>query len=168
MVVGAIMMLVLTIGVPIVYNAWHKQPLTTAINGVLEVCSTARARAIMGGTPTEVIFHPRDGQLEVSGGGGSRASGSAGGSGVQSTIAGATGVASAKFSDRVIIDMIDVNLFEYKDADQARVRFYPDGRCDEMTVILRSVEGEQRGVTLEITTGLPSMLNQTDLQNLRR
>jgi Tfp pilus assembly protein FimT len=168
MVVAAIMMLVMSIGVPIVYNSWHKQPLTTAINDVIEVCGTARARAILQGTPTEVHFHPQEGQLEVAGGGSSRPSASAGGVGAQSTIPGSTGIASAKFSDRVIIDMIDVNLFEYKDSDLARVRFFPDGRCDELIVILRSVEGEQRGVTLEITTGLPMMLNQNDLQNLRR
>jgi Tfp pilus assembly protein FimT len=168
MVVAAIMMLVMSIGVPIVYNSWHKQPLTTAINDVVEVCGTARARAILQGHPTEVVFHPQEGQLEVAGGGSSRPSGSAGGVGVQSTIPGSTGIASAKLSDKVIIDMIDVNLFEYKDSDVARVRFFPDGRCDEMIVILRSVEGEQRGVTLEITTSLPVMLNQNDLQNLKR
>ena len=29
--------------------------------------------------------------------------------------------------------MLDINLTEYKDADVARVRFYPNGTCDELT-----------------------------------
>jgi Tfp pilus assembly protein FimT len=170
MVVVAIMMIALTIGVPIIYNTWHKQPLTTAINDVVDVCSTARARAILQNTVTEVVFHPKDGSLDISGaGGGSQSSESAGGLGAHGGVPGAGGpVCSARFSDRVVVDMLDVNLSEYKDADQARVRFYPDGRCDELILILRGPEGEQRGVTLEITTGLPAVLNEADLENLRK
>ncbi len=63
--------------------------------------------------------------------------------------------------------MLDVNLSEYKDQETARVRFYPNGTCDEMTLILRSDKGEQRGIVLEITTGLATVLNDNDLQNLR-
>ena len=52
--------------------------------------------------------------------------------------------------------MLDVNLVEYKDADEARVRFFPNGTSDEMTLILHS--GDQyREIALEVTTGLASM-----------
>ena len=74
---------------------------------------------------------------------------------------------SAQISDRVSIDMLDINLTEYKDAERARVRFNPNGTCDEMTLILRSEKNEQEGISLEITTGLASVLNQEDLQSLR-
>jgi hypothetical protein len=47
------------------------------------------------------------------------------------------------------------------------VRFFPNGIADEMTLILISGDGEQRGVALEITTGLAGVLNQADLQKLR-
>jgi Tfp pilus assembly protein FimT len=169
MVVVALMMVTMTIGVPIVYNSWHKQPLTTAINDVLDICSAARARAIMGQKTTEMIIHPQSGQISVAGGGGgggSEPSGEAGRINVRGAIPTASGISSATFSDRVSIDMLDINLMEYKETQEARVRFYPDGRCDELLLILRSVEGEQRGVTLEITTGLPTVLNEEDLRNL--
>jgi len=48
-------------------------------------------------------------------------------------------------------------LTEYKDADTAKVRFFPNGTCDEMTLILHSDKGEWMKITLEITTGLTSV-----------
>ena len=52
--------------------------------------------------------------------------------------------------------MLDINLTEYKDAGEARVRFFPDGTSDEMTLIIHS--GDQyRKITLEVTTGLASV-----------
>jgi hypothetical protein len=63
--------------------------------------------------------------------------------------------------------MLDVNLSEYRESDFVRVRFFPNGTSDEMTLILRSSQNEQRGITLEVTTGLASVLNEADLQDLR-
>jgi hypothetical protein len=52
--------------------------------------------------------------------------------------------------------MLDINLLEYKDADEARVRFFPNGTSDEMTLVLH--DGDQyRKITLEVTTGLASV-----------
>jgi hypothetical protein len=68
----------------------------------------------------------------------------------------ASALNSTQFADSITIDMLDVNLLEYKDADEARVRFYPDGTCDEMTLIIHS--GDQyRKITLEVPTGLASV-----------
>ena len=53
--------------------------------------------------------------------------------------------------------MLDINLWEYKDSEVARVRFYPNGRCDEMTLVLRSSKGEWKKISLEVTTGLASI-----------
>jgi hypothetical protein len=63
--------------------------------------------------------------------------------------------------------MLDVNLTERKADEIARVQFHPEGTCDEMLIILRSDRGEQRGLMLETTTGLVSILSMADLQNLR-
>jgi hypothetical protein len=54
--------------------------------------------------------------------------------------------------------MLDVNLSEYKDSDEARVRFYPNGTSDELTVIIRSPseKNEIFKMALEATTGLPT------------
>src|SRR6058998_3130347 len=74
MIVIAIMAIVMTIGVPIVYRIWHQEPLRRAVNDIFNVCSTARAEAILHDKMTEVIFHPRERRLEVSGAAGSSAS----------------------------------------------------------------------------------------------
>jgi hypothetical protein len=171
MVVAAIMLMIVGTGVPIVYNAWHKRPLTRALNDTLEVLNTARARSILQGIPVDVVFYPGDRRLQVSGGAAGGGSGAAPSStiSVQGAIPGASGaVGSAQYGDSVAIDMLDINLAEYSQSEEGRVRFYPDGRCDEFILILRSLDnGEQFGVSLEITTGLASILNAADLQALR-
>ena len=56
--------------------------------------------------------------------------------------------------DDVRLEMLDVNLLEYSQSEWTRVRFFPNGTSDEMTVILHSDKGEFRKITLEPTTGL--------------
>src|ERR1035438_9390132 len=67
MIVVAIMAIVMTMSVPIVYKVWHKAPLRKAVADVMAVCSLARQRAILQGTMTQVTFHPKENRLEVSG-----------------------------------------------------------------------------------------------------
>jgi hypothetical protein len=171
MIVVGIMGLVMTMGVPFVYKVWHRAPMAEALKGVVEVCSNARAQSIMQGHEVDVVFHPRDGRLEVSGG-------AAPASNPQNSGAHATSVSSsalshsgrsAKFSDKIRIDMLDINKLkhDFRDDEIARVRFYPNGTSDELTLILSSDRNEQRGVTLEVTTGLATVLSEGDLQNLR-
>jgi prepilin-type N-terminal cleavage/methylation domain-containing protein len=158
MVVVGIMAIVMTMSVPIVYKTWHKEALTKAVTDIVEVLSTARARAILKSTKTEVIFHPKEGRLEVSGAGGSKPSDYSGGGMVEVNMAGSSSSGtSAQLSNRVQFEMLDVNLTEYRDADEAKVRFYPDGRCDELTIILLSDGGERREISLELTTSLANV-----------
>jgi Tfp pilus assembly protein FimT len=140
MVVVGIMGLILLTSVPIAYKLWHKAPMQQAVKDIIEVCSHARARAIMHGQMTEVIFHPRKRRLEVGGGGS--------GSGL-----------SAQLSDRVVISLLDINMsgLEYRDADIAKLRFYPTGTSDEMRMVL-TYEAQQLGIELELTTGLASVV----------
>ena len=49
MIVVAIMGIAMTMSIPIVYKVWHKAPLRKAVADVVEVCSNARARAIVQG-----------------------------------------------------------------------------------------------------------------------
>ena len=166
MIVVAIMGVVLTMGVPVVYKAWHKAPMSKAVSELMEVCSHARAQAIMQGHEVDVIFHPREGRFEVgappsgavvhaSTGGGpatpppvpspAAAVPSARGSGL-----------SGRLSDSIAIELMDINKLphEFRDDDLARVRFFPNGTCDELTIILVSDKNERREITLEVTTGL--------------
>ncbi len=74
----------------------------------------------------------------------------------QSAASNASALNSTHFDDSITIDMLDINLSEYKDASEALVRFFPDGTSDEMTLIIHS--GDQyRKITLEVTTGLASL-----------
>jgi prepilin-type N-terminal cleavage/methylation domain-containing protein len=160
MIVVAIMGIVLTMGVPIVYKTWHKAPMTKAVSEIVEVCSHARALAILQGKPVDVIFHPREGRLEV----GSMSNPTAGepplaaGVSPKDTSVPASGLA-ARLPEQIQIEMMDINKLphEFRDDDLARVRFYPNGTCDELTLILVSDQNERREITLEITTALASV-----------
>jgi len=169
MIVVGIMGIILTMGVPIVYRAMHKAPMGKALADIVEVCSNARARAILGGHQIDVVFHPRDGRLEV---GGAAVSPSqpppplgtpeplvpppAAGSGL-----------SAQLGEGIVIRALGINMVDFTDAETARVRFFPNGTCDEMLMVINSVQNEQRGISLEITTALASVLSETELQQLR-
>ncbi len=178
MVVVGIMGIILTMSVPIVWKVFHKAPLNKAVADVVEVCSNARRQAIMQGHQVDVVFHPLEGRFEVAGGAAGTANTPPPGSGTAaanppvaasaaSTMSG-TGLA-ASFDRSVTIDMLDINKnpdHDFKLDEFARVRFFPNGTSDELTLILRSDRGEQLGVVLEVTTGLPSVLNEKDLQHL--
>ena len=160
MIVVGIMLIVMTMSVPIIYKVWHKAPLRKAVSDVVEVCSRARARAILSGAMTEVVFHPRDGNLGVSGAASPPPAAKDAGPAAGAILPAPSGSgASAQLSDRVIIELLDINMsgIEYNDADVAKVRFYPNGTSDEMRMIL--FDGRDRvGIELEITTALANVV----------
>jgi len=161
MMVVAIIGLVMTIGVPAILRARQQEPMRKAVNDVMEICSHARAQAILHGEKMTVVFHPQSGQMMLTS---SEPVGPAGDSAQSNVPAGdskpsasdASLLNSAQFSDGITLDMLDINLLEYKDANEARVRFFPNGTSDEMTLILHSKDQYQK-ITLEVTTGLASM-----------
>jgi len=153
MVVVAVMGIILAAGAPSLYRLFHKEGFRKTMGDLTDVCAAARAHAIIKGVTTEVIFHPREKSCEVAGASGENDSG---------------GLAhSAKIGEDVDLQMLDINQREYRDAEVARVHFFPNGTSDEMTLILRDANGEQTGIMLEITTGLASVLNERQLQELR-
>jgi prepilin-type N-terminal cleavage/methylation domain-containing protein len=155
MIVIAIMAIVMTMSIPLLYKATHREALNKAVRDMVEVCSQARAMAILHGKMTELVFHPREGRCEVAG--------------LAKPVSQPhdqqlefqdspppepnSGL-SAQISDKLAIEMLDVNLIEYKDAEYTRVRFFPNGTCDEFTLILHSDRGEWIKIWLEITTGM--------------
>jgi prepilin-type N-terminal cleavage/methylation domain-containing protein len=163
MVVIGIMGILVAIGIPSIYRVWHREPMSKAINELQEVCSHARARAILQGTMTEVLFHPHEGRVEVAGAGAPVVQqpppedGPPPESGEPAPRPAANSGLSAQISDRLYIEMLDINLAEYKDAEIARVRFYPNGTADEMTLILHSDKNEWCKISLEVTTGLTTV-----------
>jgi prepilin-type N-terminal cleavage/methylation domain-containing protein len=140
MIVVAIMGIILAAGIPSLYGFFHKTGLRKTTGDIVEVCQSARAAAILSGSPTDLVFHPRDGTCETAGAGGGYGS----------------WAHSAKI-ENCTIEMLDVNLQECKDFETVKVRFFPNGTCDEMTLVLRSNDNEWRKISLEITTALPSV-----------
>lgn len=154
MVVVGIMGIILAAGIPSLYKLFHKEGFRKTVNDIVEVCTTARARAILGGSTTEIVFHPLERRCEVSGGGGAPATSTGGKPSSEMSTPAPASTHSASFAEGVTLEMLDVNLHEYKDADVVKVRFFPNGTSDEMTIILRSDKGEWRKIALELTTGL--------------
>jgi prepilin-type N-terminal cleavage/methylation domain-containing protein len=150
MVVVAILGIVMAISLPAVIRDRKHAPMIQTIKDIREVCSHARARAIFSGKTTQVVFRPYDRTFALSGGeGGGTVPGfkkKGKGSGTSGTI-----------HERLTLEMLDINLMEFKDQPLAVVNFYPNGTCDELTIVLRSDENEWRKITLEVTTGLSTV-----------
>lgn len=160
MVVLGIMAIIMATGIPSILRIWRKEGMRKATADVVEVCSKARAQAILNGTPMDVVFHPLDRRLEIGGASGSapRSEGE-GEFVVERPPPPSSSDSSAQIPEDIIIEMLDINLWEYKDSEWARVRFFPNGTSDEMTLVLRSDKNEWRKVSLEVTTGLASVDN---------
>jgi hypothetical protein len=167
MIVMGIMALVLATGAPAIYKVWHKESMQRTVSDINEVLTRARAQAIFSGAPCEVIFHPHEGRIEKGGVAppptdnapgefqeGQPVHPTGGGGGSSSPPSNFSSGDVATIPEGIVLEMLDVNLTEYKDADLARVRFYPNGTCDELTIILRSTDGVWRKISLEVTTGL--------------
>jgi prepilin-type N-terminal cleavage/methylation domain-containing protein len=164
MMVVAIIGLVAVIGIPAMLMEMHRGPMSKAVNDVMEICSQARSQAILNGVPTTVVFHPQAREVAIGAAPvANQVSNSldapfpSGAAPLNSPPAtGPRQVNSTQFGDSVAIEMLDINLLEYKDADEARVRFFPNGTSDEMTLVLHSGD-EWRKITLEVTTALASV-----------
>ena len=135
MMVVLIMGIVMAAGIPSLMSSARKEGMRKAVSDVVMACEKARANAIISGTTTEVHFRPQDGTVSVKGGSGF----------------------SEKLPENIAFEMLDINLAEYYAAEDAAVRFFPDGRCDEMVAVLLSDKGERRAISLEITTSLATV-----------
>ena len=165
MIVVAIMGLIATMGVPMVYRIWHQEPLRKAVTDVFEVCSYARSQAILHSKVTQVVFHPREGRLEFAGGG-APAPGSPEGVPEATVPVSAAAGSSAQFADSIFIEDLDINKVPggFRDAEAAYVRFFPNGTCDEMSLVIR-YENHWRQIKLEVSTGLATV--ETDAQRFK-
>ena len=146
MVVVAIIACIVAAAIPSLYGFVHKEGFRRTLSDIIDTCRSARSEAIINNRTAELVFHPHDGNgtCEV----GTGAAGAGYGAWAH----------SAKFED-CTIKMLDVNLQECKDLDLAKVRFFPDGKCDELTLVVVSDKNEWKTISLEITTGIASVAN---------
>ena len=62
---------------------------------------------------------------------------------------------SARLSDQVVIHALNINGVDCMEMETARVRFFPNGTCDDMTMVLSRTDGrESTELILEPTTGM--------------
>ena len=158
MVVVGIIAIVMAMTVPFVYKVRQREAMNKAVRDVMEVCSQARAQSILQGKITELQFYPKEKRCQVAGYAGEKppATEESSEPGVAPPPPANSGL-GARIHDAIAIEMLDVNLTEYKDLEFARVRFFPNGTCDEFTLVLHSDKGEWHKIWLEITTGLANV-----------
>lgn len=131
MIVIAIMALVLAVGIPSIFRAAERDSFRATVNGIIEACSMTRAQAILTGQVQELVIRPLDGTI---------------------TAPGMTEpVIIAKNAQ---IELLGVNFVELQTAEEARVKFYPNGTSDEFTIVLRSDKNDWRKISLEPITAL--------------
>jgi hypothetical protein len=157
MIVIGIAGLVMATAVPFVHSSLRKNPLRQAVSDVVEACSTARAKAILSGTPAELRISPVLRTLEVvplvNNSLNAPRSAEAYPGETPAPVSSARGF-SATLSPEVTIEMLDVNYQELKDTDEARVRFFPNSTSDEFTIILQHEQRDWRKISLEVVTAL--------------
>lgn len=161
MVVIGIMAIVMTMSAPAIYHIWHKESIRKSVQDVTEACEQARSLAIMRGTMAELVFRADGGKFEVRAGAPPvRSEGDTSAAPAAQSVGapGSSGMLSGTLPDTVGIASLKVNGVNCMDIDEAHVRFYPNGTCDELRlVLLEPKDGEIRGIFTEITTGLVSI-----------
>lgn len=144
MVVVAIIGLVAAMSVPAILTMRHEAPMRKAINDIMEMCSRARAGAVLKDTTAAIVFHPLARTADLVSGDDNSA---------LSTRLGKPSVTSVKFDPSVDVEGLGINLRDWTEAESAPVKFYANGTSDEMTLIL-ACHGEREMISLELTTGL--------------
>ena len=157
MVVVAIMTLVLAMGIPAIYSAMHRDPLTQTVVDVCEACRRARSQAILSGNVVAMRIYPQDRRITVD----APPSPAPKPDEVKDAEP-ANATAAAGFSvnipDDLKIEMLDVNFLNCLSWDAATVYFNANGTSDEFNIILHAGTGEARRITLDITTATPVVI----------
>ncbi|MBI5385558.1 MAG: hypothetical protein HZA90_12840 [Verrucomicrobia bacterium] len=162
MVAVGIMAVLMSVAIPSLYQNMHQDSMRKAASDVMEACSHARARAILDGATMELRIRPAERSFSV-GAATVRADDDTRGTQAfmtattpldrPATSGGGAGF-SAKLSSSIIIEGLGVNGEDWTEDEEARVRFYPNGTCDEMSIVLLSDKGERRNIFLEVVTGM--------------
>lgn len=156
MIVVGIMGIALTMGVPIVWKVWHKAPMNKAISEMVELCSTARARAILQGVQTQLVLHGNGG-ISIEGGAGSAPAAVSGVLSPAMPASSSSAGTSTHLPDGVAIFKFLVGGVDCMQLESARVRFFPNGTCDDFVMQLVSERAERVEISLEVTTSLASV-----------
>jgi hypothetical protein len=158
----------MAIAIPALNAAARRDPLTRALNDLLDAFREARSRAVLEGVSMQVVIHATDGLIEVqpapirnpdrtapmlpidvtpsSSGGNEEASPPR-----------LSKPFAATFSQEVAFRTLVVNTHDTMAEMVTAIRFHPNGTCDQFDAILRWPGHGERHISLEITTGLPEV-----------
>lgn len=168
MIVVGIAGLIMTISIPFVKRTFSKDAVYRAVKTVEDACRNARAMAIFGNSATEMIIRPKDKSVSVSASSANSSFAAARRPADDDTGAGAAPAGrrpppiaikpfSGHLDDNVSIELLDVNFNEFKNEEEAHVRFHPNGTSDEFTIVLRIGPTAWRKISLDLVTGLPTL-----------
>ena len=131
MIVVAIIGLIAAMGVPSMIQMLRKDGMRKAVGDTTDLLGNARAQAILKNETTYVSFRPADNRLDSSIG------------------------KSVTLPDGIAMEAIGINLMDFSQTEESRVRFFPNGTCDELTLVLHSGT-DWRKITLEFSTAIAS------------
>ncbi len=129
MIVVAIIGLMAAISAPSLLAMLQKDGMRKAVGDVTDLLGDARTQAILKGQNTYVSFRPADNLLDSSMG------------------------KSVTLPDGIAMEGIGINLMDFSQTEVSRVRFFPNGTCDEMTLVLHSGADWEK-ITLDFATSL--------------
>jgi prepilin-type N-terminal cleavage/methylation domain-containing protein len=158
MIVIAIIMMVITAGIPMMARALNKNQLSKAVNDVLEGCKLARDRAILQNRPYDFVIRAKsedEWEMTVE-----PVKSTATGPGAASSSntssskepAGLVADFPRPFGREVAFELIYVNLVDQMNTEETHVRFHENGTADEFTLIMH-VQGKRRTIKVDIVTG---------------
>lgn len=152
MIVVGIIAIVMTVAIPAFVSAQNKRPMRAATEGLMEACATARAQAVLRGTLVELRIRPQDYTFDVTPAG---QAGNSSGSDARPDpkVGEGHAVFHVRLPEEIGIEELAINFQLLKEAEAVAVRFHPNGTSDEFTVVLRSLHGELRKVSLDPVTG---------------
>ena len=140
MIVVAIIGLIAAMGVPSILQTLHKEGMRKAVSDVQQLLGDARTRAIYSNQTTEVVFHPAEKRLEIADAPWMNHRCRWRDIREQCRLNAGTAQrhGALVLPDGVDIAMLDINLLDFGASEGARVRFFPNGTCDELTLVLHS------------------------------
>jgi type II secretory pathway pseudopilin PulG len=159
MIVMGIMALVMAMGLPSIIQTMRKEPLRKAVSDVVDGLSAARAQAILQGAPAEFVLEAADGSISVQRGENPNPTDAVVAAHAEADAAPAQPSPSevrpfsARLNSDILLALVEVNLKSKMDAEEVRVRFYPNGTSDEFTILLQATTGA-RLVRLDSVTAL--------------
>lgn len=144
MVVGLIAIM-FTVAIPAFTRDYNRRPMKVATEQLIELLNTVRREAIMNGVTAELRVDPQNYTFDVVSNGALTKS-----PGMRGRLT--AGLFHVKLPEAIGIELLAVNFELLKDADSAVARFFSNGTCEEFTVVIRSLEGEYRKISVDPIT----------------